>query len=109
MRGSSAGVLAALCVLVVRGLHAELQLDPPHALERPLGHHPLRGQQVADHAQRPQHHRRDEQHRAEDQRLHVALAVAFGVGDHETDPHGVAARPINSARLQNTRSGSYWA
>ncbi len=40
---------------VVRRRDAELQLDPPHALERALRHHALRGEQVADHAERPHH------------------------------------------------------
>jgi len=71
----------------VRRSHAQLQLDAPNALEGLLRHHPLRREQVADHAQRPQHDGRDEQHRAQDQRLHVALSVAFRVGHREADPH----------------------
>jgi len=33
----------------VGGLDAERQLDPSHPLEYALRHHPLPGQQVADH------------------------------------------------------------
>ena len=91
-----AGARPLAARFVVRGLDAELQLDAAHALEGALGHHPLGGQQVADHAQRPQHDRRDEQHRAEDQRLHVALAVAVDVGDGEADPDA-DRRPGRSA------------
>ena len=60
--------------LVVRGLDAERQLDPPHPLEDPLRHHPLAGEQVADHAEGEQLHRGDEEDGAEDQRLDVAAA-----------------------------------
>ena len=38
--------------------------------------HPLPGEQVADDAERGQQQRGDEEHGAEDQRLHVAGAVA---------------------------------
>ena len=62
--------------LVVRGLDPERQLDPPHPLEDPLRHHPLPGQEVADHAEREELDRGDEEHGAEDQRLDVAVAVA---------------------------------
>ena len=40
--------------LVVRGRHVELQLDPPHPFERPLRHHPMRGDEVGDDAEREQ-------------------------------------------------------
>ncbi len=70
----------------MRGCHVQLQLDPAHSLEGLLRHHPLCGEQVADHPQREQHDGRDEQHRAEDQRLHVTLAAAVGVGDDEANP-----------------------
>ena len=83
--GSSAG---RSFVFVVRRGDAERELDAAHALEGLLRHHALRGEQVADHPQREQHDGRDEQHGAEDQRLHVALAVAFDVGDREAHPHG---------------------
>src|SRR5688500_10756749 len=71
-----ADLLAAGAGLVMRGLDPELQLDSPHALEDALGHHPLSRKQVADHAEREELQRRDEENGAEDQRLHVAGAVA---------------------------------
>jgi hypothetical protein len=60
----------------VRRWYLERQLDPPNPLEDALGHHPLAGQQVADHPERDQLQRGDEEHGAEDQRLDVAGAVA---------------------------------
>ena len=62
--------------LVVRGVDAERQLDPPDPLEDPLRHHPLAGEDVADHAEGEELDRGDEEHRAEDQRLDVAAGVA---------------------------------
>ena len=64
---------AARAGLVVRGLDAELQLDPARPLERALDQDPVVGQQVADHAQRGELHRDHEQHRSQHDRLHVAL------------------------------------
>src|SRR5215207_1537857 len=69
--------------LVVRRRHVELQLDAPHALEDALHHDPLTVEQVADDPQRGQHDGGVEQHSAEDQRLHVAGAVAAEIGDDE--------------------------
>src|SRR5438270_12892981 len=57
--------------LVVRRLDAELELDPPDALERALRERSLGVEQIADDAERAEQHRRDEQHRAGDQRLDV--------------------------------------
>ena len=94
----------------MRRRHAELQLDPAHALEDALDHDPLAGQQVADDAERGQHDRGVEQHRAEDQRLDVAGAVAVDVGDEEA-PKRIERRDEArcAASSMNTRSGSYWA
>ena len=50
--------------LVVRRLDPELELDPPHALERPLRQRALGVEQVADHAERAEQHRGVEQHGA---------------------------------------------
>ena len=36
----------------MRGRHVELQLDAPHALEDPLGHHALTVEQVPDDSER---------------------------------------------------------
>ena len=63
-------------LLVVRGLHAELQLHPAHPLEDPLLEHAAAGQDVADHAERQELHGHDQQRGAEDERLDVALALA---------------------------------
>ena len=93
----------------MRGRDAELELDAPHALEGALGHHPLRGEQVADDAQRGEQHRGVEQHGPEDQRLDVAVAAAVDVGDDEADPHRHRGQAEQRRRAQNTRSGSYWA
>ena len=70
----SAPSVARRAALVVGGLDAERQLDPPHPLEDPLRHHPLPGEQVADHAEREELHGGDEEDGAEDQRLDVPAA-----------------------------------
>ncbi len=57
--------LARLARLVVGGLDAQLELDPPDPLEGPLRQRALGGEQVADHAERAHQHRCVEQHRAE--------------------------------------------
>ena len=95
--------------LVVRGRHAELELDPAHALERALEHDPLAGEQVADDAERGQQHRGVEQHGAEDQRLDVAGALALeDVEVEEAAPDDERDEPDQrSRRVMNTRSGSY--
>ena len=64
--------LPALGGLVVRGLDAQLQLDAARALQRALDQHAVRGQQIADDAQRRKLHGHHEQHRAEHDRLDVA-------------------------------------
>ena len=80
-------------LVVVRRLDAELQLDPPHPLERALGERPLRSEQIADHPEVAEQHGGDEQHRAEDQRLDVAKpTAAVGVVDEEADEDGKRAR-----------------
>src|SRR5919204_258145 len=69
--------------LVVRRRDLELQLDAADALEDPLGHDPLAVEEVAEDAQRAQHDGGVEEHGTEDQRLHVAGAVAADVRDDE--------------------------
>ena len=89
------------------GLDAERQLDPPHPLEDPLGHHPLAGQQVADHAEREQLHGGDEEDGAEDQRLDVAAAVAVeDPVDQERQPGGRASTQTTRPAVAKARSGS---
>ena len=88
-RGSWARRVRSRAALVVGGLDPERQLDPPHPLEDPLGHHPLAGEQVADHPEGEELHRGDEEDRAEDQRLDVAGAVAVEDRvDQERQPGG---------------------
>src|SRR5688572_9063103 len=82
----------------MRRRHLELELDAAHALEDPLQRDPLAGEQVAEHAERRQHHRCVEQHRAEDQRLHVAAAVARQPEVREAAPHDRRDEPDQDRR-----------
>ena len=59
------GGARARAVDVVGGLDAELELDPPHPLERALRHDPVGGDEVGDDAEREDLDGRDEQHAAE--------------------------------------------
>src|SRR5256885_3800745 len=59
--------------------HVQLQLDPADSLEGLLGHHPLRREQVPDHAQRPQHDRRDEQDRKSTRLNSSHLVISYAV------------------------------
>ena len=63
-------------------------------------------EQVADHAERRDHHRRVEEHRAEDQRLDVAGAAALDVGDEEADPDGHRAEPEQRRGAPGTRAAA---
>ncbi len=68
----------------MRRRHAELELDAADLLVGPLGHHPLGVQEVTDDAEDSHDDGGVEEHRAEDERLHVAGAVALDeVGEEE--------------------------
>ena len=94
--------------LVVRGLDPERQLDPPHPLEDALGHHPLAGEEVADHAEREELDRGDEEDGAEDQRLDVAVGVAVEDPVEQEGQPGAEREDADDERrrVAKTRSGS---
>ncbi len=93
--------------LVVRRLHANLQLDATNAFEDALGERALRGEEIAEDADRGEHDGGVEEHGAEDQRLDVAGAIALEVGQRV---HGTSAKsPRRIAAVMKTFSGSYCA
>ena len=73
----SCPVFCAPAGVVVRRGDAQLQLDAAHALEGALGENALAVELIADDPEREQQRRGIEEHGAEDQRLHVAGALAL--------------------------------
>ena len=86
----------------MRRLHAELELDPPDSLERPLRQRPLGVEQIADHPERAEQHRRVEQDAARDQLLDVARP-GVGMLDEE-DQEADEDRHRGDAEDQRRRS-----